>query len=78
MIPAVLLVMFLSLGFQESPAPRNQAHLVERRELPQDLNLPFRENGFTVATVTIVNEGSQPLDVDTAKIRVLNPKNKEV
>jgi len=72
-----LLVAFLSgLAVQESPPVVSQARFVVRNELPNDLNLPFRENGFTVVAVALENKGAQPVKIDTAQIRILDPKNK--
>lgn len=79
-----LLVAFLiGLTVQESPqqegaAAESRAQFVNRRDLPNDLNLPFRENGFTVVSVTFVNKGTETVKIDTDKIRVVDPKNKPV
>jgi hypothetical protein len=74
-----LLVAFLG-GFQvpEAPPVESQARFIDRRELPSDLNLPFRENGFTVVAVSLTNKGAKPVKIDTAQIRVLDPKEKPV
>ncbi len=73
-----ILLVALVLGFavQESPPVESQARFIDRRELPNDLNLPFRENGFTVVAIAFVNQGTQAVKIDVAKVRVLDPKNK--
>ncbi|HXK60440.1 MAG TPA: hypothetical protein PLP42_11165 [Acidobacteriota bacterium] len=79
MNPILLLPLLLAFSFQDKPtAPVNQAKVLDRRDLPPDLNLPFQENGFTVVALTVVNGGSEPLEIDTTKIRVRTAKNKEV
>lgn len=72
------LLVALLFGFQvpERPPVEGQARFVDRRELPNDLNLPFRENGFTVVAISLINKTAGTLKIDAAKVRVLDPNNK--
>ncbi|RPJ59394.1 MAG: hypothetical protein EHM23_14205 [Acidobacteria bacterium] len=72
----LLVALALGLAVQEAPPVENHARFINRRDLPYDLNLPFRENGFTVVAITFANMGAETVKIDTAKIRVQDPKNK--
>jgi len=76
MTQILLVALALGLAVQEAPPVENQARFINRRDLPNDLNLPFRENGFTVVAITFANKDAEPVKIDTAKIRVLDPKDK--
>ncbi len=76
MTPFLLVVLLFGAVAQENQPIQSQARFVDRRDLPDDLNLPFRENGFTVVAITLLNKDAQTVKIDTAKIRVLDPKNK--
>ncbi len=76
MISFLLLVFLFGAAIQEGQPPASQARMVGLHDLPKDIALPFRDNGFTVVAVTFVNQGAQTVTIDTQKIRVLGPKNK--
>ncbi len=76
MIQILFMALVFGLAVEESPSVDGQAKFVVRRDLPDDLNLPFHENGFTVVSIALANQGPQPVKIDTSKIRVLDPKNK--
>jgi len=76
MIPFLFLVLLSGSAVQETQPAVSQARFVGLHDLPKDLALPFRENGFTVVAVAFVNNGAETVTIDTAKIRILDPKNK--
>jgi hypothetical protein len=76
MISILFLTLLFGAGLQESPPAVSQARILGLHDLPKDMALRFRDNGFTVVAVTFVNSGTQTVTVDTAKIRILDPKNK--
>jgi hypothetical protein len=76
MMPFLFLVFLLGAAVQEGQPSVTQARILGLHDLPQDIALPFRDNGFTVVAITFINNGAQPVTIDAAKVRVLDPKNK--